>query len=175
MRANWIRDTNRWNLAAPPVWWLQKLHDVDADLVVIPSRLRRAYVLARRRRRSLTMPKSLQLDTDMTTLLDGSDGDMLASRKLIHVEYLLGYGTWGDTIFHQLRQRDTWAAGGASRLADRLDEADAAVRAKTRQQIATDMEYRAADAWRSLQARTGARNQRSGSGPKVTVQHVGTL
>ena len=47
---NYIHVANRFGLETPPDWWLTKLHDQDAALVVFPSQGRpNTYVLARRR------------------------------------------------------------------------------------------------------------------------------
>lgn len=171
---NWLIVTNPFLLPKPPQWWLKRLHDQDAELVVFPSRLRASYVLARRRSSSLAMPKSLKFANDLERLSKGGDGDVLAARNLVHVENILGgFGNWTDDIFFQLKQRDIVAAGGAEKFTQRIEASEAAARAKQRKQMLDDIDQRSGDAYRSYQARTGQRNKhandRGGRSPGARI------
>lgn len=171
---NWFPDTNKFLLPKPPQWWLKRLHDQDAELVVFPSRLRASYVLARRRSASLGMPKSLKVANDLEKMTSAGDGDVMAARNLVHVANIENAsGNWTDTIFFQLKQRDIWAAGGAHKFHQRIIENEAAERAKKRAALLDDIDQRSADAYRSYQARTGQRNKhandRGGRSPGARV------
>ncbi len=95
----------------------------------------------------------------------GSDGDLLAAHGLLPVDSILPrrgatiHGTWSPDIIQGLRERDITAAGGATAYADRLDAADYEFAAKQRHTLTSDLEHRAADGYRSLQARTGQRTK----------------
>lgn len=82
----------------------------------------------------------------------------MAAHNLVYVDQIIGWGIWTNAIFNTLRERDTWAVGGAEKYADMLDQQDADVVAKRHATRNSDFEHRANDAWRSLQARTGQRN-----------------
>lgn len=172
---NWLQDTNPYLLPMPPSWWLQLLHDQDAALVVFPSRLGPRYILARRRSATLGMPALVKVDNELLKMTAGGDGDVLASNNLVAVDTIVNTsGNWTTAIFAQLRARDIWAAGGGDAYTDRLDAADAAKVAATRAHFIDDIDQRAKDSYRSLQARTGQRNQRAGPG-SAKIVHVGTL
>jgi hypothetical protein len=160
MGGNYYPDTNSFSLPTPPAWWLTQLHDLDADLVVFPSRLRMAYVLARRRSASLSMPAMVKLDNDLLRSTAGGDGDFMASHNLVFVLFINNpFGSWGDGVIAELRSRDITAQGGAEKFIEKLEDAEMALAAKKRANMVEDIGYRAQDAWRSLQARLGARNK----------------
>jgi hypothetical protein len=171
---NWFPDTNKFMLPKPPAWWLKRLHDQDAELVVFPSRLRPAYILARRRSSSLAMPKSVALANDLDRMTHAGDGDVMAAHGLVHVENILGgFGNWTDNIFHELRRRDIWAAGGADKFNNLIVESEQAARDKQRKDMLDDIDHRSGDAFRSYQARTGQRNKhandRGGRSPVARI------
>ena len=158
--ANYYPDVNSFKLPAPPAWWLTKLHDLDSALVVFPSRLRMAYVLARRRNATLSMPALVKLDNDLLRTTAGGDGDFMADNNLVFVSFINNpFGSWGDQVFADLRVRDITAQGGAEKFIEKLEDAEAALASKKRANMVEDIGYRAQDAWRSLQARIGARNK----------------
>lgn len=176
---NWIPDTNKFMLPAPPAWWLTRLQDFDADLVVFPSRLRRSYILARRRSQTLRRPELVKLDGELLKQTAAGDGQVLAQHDLVFVDQIVGWGNFTTGIFNQLRARDTWRVGGGENYADILDAKDADLTARKRRTFLDDIEHRAGDAWRSYQARTGARNQhandRGGRASGVRIIHSGVL
>lgn len=176
---NWIPDTNKFKLAAPPIWWLTQLQDLDSELVVFPSRLRCSYILARRRSQTLKRPDLVKLDGHLLRTTAGGDGDFLAANNLLFVEHIIGWGNFTTTIFHQLRRRDITRAGGADKYIETLEEGERALAATKRKTFLDDMEHRAGDAWRSYQARTGQRNQhanaRGGKAPRARIIHAGVL
>jgi len=163
---NWIPDINRCKLSAPPEWWLKGLADFDADLVLIPSRQEMfVYRVARR------ATKSQGIGTAVIAAVDRqADTVMLAQHRLVPVTTIRTMGTWSYNnlyqLTHTLADRDIWRHGGASKVAERLDMNDQQERMKVDATIAADADYRARDAWRSLQARTGQRVLHPGLTPR---------
>ena len=149
---NFIRDRNVFNLLPPPAWWLQRLYDYDALLVVIPSRQDAVYRLARR---TWNRP-GIQA---MAVIHRENDTAMMAHYGLVPVTTILGHGVWGTNIFNALRARDIWAHGGAEKFVKMEEEFEAEAKAKLKASIRDDMWMRAGDAWRSYQARTGRRSR----------------
>ena len=145
-------------MAIPPAYWLQRLYDFDADLVVFPSiQVPFAYVLARKARRTGGMNIH---DPAFAQALP--DTKFCIMRHLLPVTMIYRHSTasWSiDNILNELRARDIWAAGGADAYADQADAADAQVKEKQKQAIKDDMYHRSGDGWRSYQARTGQRSK----------------
>lgn len=162
---NWIADANRFVLPKPPAWFLTALWSFDPLLVILPSRIKPVYVLARRRNLTLRVPLMRKAQDQLLRDTIGSDGDMLAGQSLLPVDTIVpraqtsAFGTWSMDIIGSLRERDIVAAGGADQYADRLDAADEKLRTDQRVVLTSDMEHRAGDAFRSLQARTGQRTR----------------
>jgi hypothetical protein len=165
---NWIPDVNRFNLPKPPEWFLKVLWDADPGLVLLPSRQGEKYVLGRRREFSRTVAKiALTINERVHARVRYSDSEMLESRGIVRVDAIqhrfgmsAAWGSWMRScpeIMSDLRKRDMWAAGGAEAYITRLEAEEAAEDAAKRKQTEDDIEYRAADAWRSYQARTGQR------------------
>lgn len=158
---NWVPDQNRCKLPKPPAWFLKAMWDQDAGLVLFPSRVRHAYILGRRREHSLRVPMLVKAHNKLMAQTRGSDGDMLAANNCQYVDVIKGNvygGSWNPIMLQELKDRDTWAQGGAKKYADKLDAADAKVESETKRKWDADMEVRARDSWRSYQARTGQRN-----------------
>lgn len=155
---NFLQTENPFKLAEPPDWWLQRLFDYDAELVVFPSRHRMAYILARRRHFSNAMAEADRLDKDLLRQSAGLDGDILATHNLIYVRHLIGDSVRRPALFQWLRDNDTKAHGGAETLSRKLEDAEADIAQQKRVAMLDDIEYRAKDAWRSYQARTGRRS-----------------
>jgi hypothetical protein len=147
---NYIETVNPFKLAAPPAWWLKVLHDQDAELVVFPSQLRMAYVLARRRRFSNAIAELDRLDKDLVRKSAGMDGDILAQHNLIYVRHLIG-----DTV--RRKDHDLKANGGAEKVVAGIEDAEDSIARRKRAAMIDDIDHRARDAWRSYQARTGRR------------------
>lgn len=162
---NWIADTNRFGLAKPPDWWLQRLNDFDDQLVVIPSRQEAVYRVARRRQHSPGIGTLALIDNQRDTA-------MLARYGLVPVTTMIRYsGAWDiDSMLQKLRDRDTWALSGGpgsgrtaqergARVADAIEAHEASLEQKERARQREDLDYRSRDAWRSYQARTGQRSR----------------
>lgn len=161
---NYIADINRYHLPKPPAWWLQRMWDQDAALVVIPSRTRRVYLLTRRREMSLRVPfiqeKAIADSLRKHKGVAYSDSDMLLGHKLIGVDVISGNysGNWPEWLLLELKDRDMWSAGGADAYIAKIEAQEEQVRLDKRAAFVDDIESRARDSWRSYQARTGQRN-----------------
>lgn len=145
-------------MAAPPAFWLQRLHDFDKDLVVFPSaQTPFAYVLARKARRTGGMSQSGPMFDNALP-----DTKFCLARRMLPVSMIFRHNavSWSiDNILRDLKARDIWAAGGGEKMADQIDAVDDAARQKTAKGIRDDFYNRSGDAWRSYQARTGQRTK----------------
>ena len=145
------------HMEIPPSYWLQRLYDFDNQLVVFPSKKQPfAYVLARRRQRSAGFTDKALIDT-----IDQPDTKFCLQHGMVPVTVIFrtGIGWSIDNILQELRKRDIWAAGGAQKFADALDEGDRTREKYVRAGIRDDLWNRSGDAWRSYQARTGQRSR----------------
>jgi hypothetical protein len=145
-------------MAVPPEFWLQRLYDFDAELVVFPSKhVPYAYVLARRARLSAGLGAQA-----LAQVIDQPDTKFCLTNGLVPVTMIYRYSqaAWSiDNIIASLKARDIWAHGGAEKVADLLDSSEDAKAAKARKENRDDMWNRSGDAWRSYQARTGQRTR----------------
>lgn len=150
---NYIDDNK--NMEPPPAFWLQRLYDFDAELVVFPSRYRPyAYVLARRK----CFSKGMQ-DAALEATVTQPDTKLCLQRGLVPISLIYRTGTvWSiDNIIADLKSRDLWAAGGAEKAADALEAQEAKAEAATKQKTRDDMWNRAGLAYNLYQRRTGQR------------------
>lgn len=169
---NWIPDTNRFKLPVPPQWFLQRLYDFDALLVLVPSRVKiksesPAYLLCRRRQHSAGIGDVAMLDNKHP------DTNMCYAHNIVPIgplRFKKGGSTFTqagcDSLLAELKGRDTWAlSGGAHGDADAVWQAveahEAAAEAKQRADLKDSFYHRARDAWRSMKARSGQRNKRA--------------
>lgn len=149
---NWIEDTNRFKLAAPPEWFLRRLEDFDSSLVIVPSRQDALYRLAQRR--PLNLPEHIVNDT----LFNSSDTQMLASYSLVPVTSIMANPNWSHPrLFRELEERAPWRMGGAEKVINELEEAE--MREATQQRIDTDLNLtdRAKDGWQLLKHKLGSK------------------
>lgn len=148
---NYIPDNTRMDV--PPAYFLQRLSDFDADLVVVPSRMVPfAYVIARRRRLSAGLTDKAIEDT-----ITVSDTKMCLLYGLVPVclMYRQGFSWDPDPLIRTLKARDMWAHGGAEKVADMLEAQEDAEAAALKKSIRDDLWHRSGDAWRSYTLRTG--------------------
>lgn len=149
-------------MAVPPEYWLQRIYDYDAELVVFPSRyVPYAYVLARRRRMRVA-----SLDEALAATVTQPDTRLCLQRGLVPVALIHRNGTsWSiDNIIATLQRRDIWRVGGGDKMADLHDNTEAAQDEQTRKQIRDDMWMRSGQAWESYQRRSGQRVSSPGLG-----------
>jgi hypothetical protein len=141
-------------METPPAWFLQALHDYDAELVLFPSRAKPfAYVIARRcrlGRRGLTGNAIAQTITQ-------PDTKMVMAHGCVPVCLMFKHGpVWKvEGILASLRARDIWRHGGADQVADDLEAAEAKEVADRREAKREELWHLSGEAYRSYQARTG--------------------
>ncbi len=149
---NWNADGRE--IDAPPAYFLQRLYDFDAELVLMPSRERPgAYVLGRRKQWGPGLTEQAidgvytKPDTKMA-ILNGTVPVCMVFKPVS--------GNWTpDGLIATLAARDIWAHGGAEKVADMLEAQEDAEKKATQAAIRDDLYNRSGDAWRSYQARTG--------------------
>lgn len=173
---NWIPDVNKYRLAKPPDWFLKQMWDLDAALVILPSRNRQVYLLGRRRELSQRVPmlvEQFKKDTAADPRSKGLDADLIASSNLVMVDTIGGNvrGSWSPLLLQALKERDMWGTGGVDAYIAQMEAREQKAADLKRTQLLDDIDHRARDAWRSYQARTGERNQR-GTGRKPGARVV---
>lgn len=149
---NWVEDTNRFNLAKPPDYWLKQLWDFDSSLVVVPSRQSPVYRLAQRRK--LTLPMKMVNDR----LFKESDTRMLASYSLIPVTSIMQNPNWSDPrMFIELHNRAPHRLGGAETVMKKIEEQES--RDELQKQMVTNqiLDDLGNDAWGYYNKRIGTR------------------
>lgn len=161
---NWLGRHNPFNLPAPPLWWLQRLADRDAELRVLPGLAEPCYRVARR---------SAAMNRVTPVLGNDSETGRMCREQLVPVVSLRPDVTWNDDFFLWLDQHDTWALGGPAKAVDQIErhERDAAEQL----QRATDDEadQRGVSAYFSKLVRDGAvaflQNADQAAGQSVSV------
>lgn len=152
-------------MAVPPEFWLQRLFDYDAELVVFPSRhVPYAYVLARRRR--LRAPA---IDKQLENTITQPDTKLCLARGLAPVTIILrhSHGSWSiDNIIASLQARDIWQHGGGDAYADKIEQQEAQDEQTRKITLRDDMMNRASFAWDVYKRRTGQRISSSGVASK---------
>jgi hypothetical protein len=151
MLTNYIPDENKFKLAGPPKWWLEKLRDFDESLVVIPSRQGFFYRLAQRRK--LQIPEHIVNES----LWQFSDTQMMARYGLVPVTTIIATCTWSDWMFHELEQRAPHRLGGAQKVIKHLEEREDAEGIKRRKETDHYLTDISKDGWKLYQAKTGQR------------------
>ena len=150
---NYIPDTNVFQLAGPPTWFLKRLWDFDASLVIVPSRQSCLYRLAQRRRPQL----SSNIVND--TLFKDSDTRMLANYSLVPVTSILPTINWSNPyLFEELRRRNPWMMGGAEKVNQMLEEQDAEQEAEKTAKNDHLLDDVAKDSWRYYNKLIGVRS-----------------
>ena len=149
---NWIEDNL--NAAAPPEYFLQRLYDFDAKLVLMPSRDQPgAYVLGRRKQfgPGLTPAAVQGVYTKPDTCMCILNGAVPVCMVFKPVN-----GSWSpDPLIRTLMARDLWAHGGADKVADMLEAQEDAAKAAILDKSRKELYERSGDGWRSYLARTG--------------------
>ena len=166
---NWVTDINRWSLAQPPDWFLTGLYSYDDQLVVIPSRYRRQYLLTRRRKLTAGLTDVAMLDnkhpdTNMCYGYHVLPIAPLVTRSGANVEFTQENL---KSLLDTLKERDAWAAGGGPlqrdpyKVANAVDLFDEEQERKQNAALRDKFHHMGRDAWRSLAARMGWRNKRA--------------
>ena len=141
------------HMPVPPEYFLQRVYDYDALLVLFPSTARPGcYVVARRREHTpgLTSEALAQVGNPDTRLC------MAMGWVPVCMMTQAGSSWLPDQLIARLMARDLRAQGGADIVADRLEAQEDAEKAAQRQTTRDDLWNRSGDGWRTYQARTGA-------------------
>jgi hypothetical protein len=149
---NWNPDGR--TIDAPPSYFLQRLYDFDAELVLMPSRERPgAYVLGRRKQWG---PGLTEKAIDSVYTKADTKMAILAGCVPVCMVFKPVSGAWTpDGLIATLAARDIWAHGGAEKVADLLEAQEDAAKEAIRKKTRDDIYERSGDGWRSYQARTG--------------------
>jgi hypothetical protein len=149
---NWVADNQ--NSERPPHYFLQRLYDFDAMLVLMPSREQPgAYVLGRRKQWG---PGLTEAAVDAVYTKADTKMAILNNTVPVCMVFKPVNGSWNpDPLIRTLMSRDIWAHGGADKVADMLEAQEDAEKAAIRKQMRDDLYNRSGDAWRSYQSRTG--------------------
>lgn len=139
---NYIRDTNPFNLAGPPNYFLRQLWEYDPSLVLMPSRQGFFYRLAQRR------PLKLNERMVNDVLKEQADTRMLASHSLVPITTVVATCRWDDPAFFlELNRRAPWRMGGAKKFEQALIEQDKKELLEKRAKIVEHTGHLAKDAW----------------------------
>lgn len=143
-------------MPSPPAWFLQRLYDYDAELVLLPSRYKPAtYVIARKSRlgrRGLTGNAVADTITQPDTV-------MCMKYGCVPVCLMFQHGSqWNaDTVLNKLKARDLWAHGGGDKAADILEAEEAKEKATRDAAKRDELMGLSREAYRSYKMRTGGR------------------
>lgn len=153
MASNYIRDTNPFNLAPPPKWFLKQLWEFDPSLVIVPSRMGFHYRLAQRRK--LLLAENMVNDA----LFNESDTKMLAAYSLVPVTTIKADPNWGNPIlFEELRTRAPWRMGGAAKAIKLVEDADWAKEMGKRAKTEEHVDHLAKESWLYYNKKAGLRS-----------------
>ena len=160
-------------MAMPPAYWLQRLYDFDAELVVFPSfYIPYSYVLARRRRHGGMVDRAL------AETITQPDTRFCLSHGLVPVTMITRErqtGGWDiDPLIRSLKARDIWAHGGGEAMADQVDAADEREEVIRKQDLRNDMDARAALGYAIYKRRTGQRVTSPGMGSERHTPTTGS-
>lgn len=149
---NWCADGRA--IDPPPRYFLQRLYDFDAMLILMPSREQLgAYVLGRRKQWG---PGLTEQAIDAVYTKADTKMCILHGAVPVCMVFKTGTSSWNpDPLIRSLQARDLWAHGGADKVADLLEAQEAAAEAANKKRIRDDIYERSGEGWRSYQARTG--------------------
>lgn len=147
---NWIEDENPFNLERPPEWWLKRLWDFDATLVLVPSRQKAVYRLAQR------IPPNPAIAAVNEALWMHSDIRMLAGYGLIPVAPLFTPVNWDHPrIFQELAERCPAMLGGFEKTMKRIEDREEDERKAVQRQQDEHLEALGDDGWNFIRKKAG--------------------
>ena len=165
---NWIADRNTFRLEEPPAWFMQGLYDFDHMLVLIPSRVKAEYLLARRRQMTAGMGDVAMMDNKAPDTYMCYQHGVLPIAPLRWKNNSARMWTQAalQSLLTELRGRDAWALGAGpggdpDAAWKAVEYAEAIAARKDRRALREKFYQLGRDAYRSLKARTGQRNKRA--------------
>lgn len=141
------------NMEVPPAYFMSRIWDQDAMLVILPSRKTPfAYVIARRKQFGPGLTEKA-----IDAVYADPDTKMCVMHGCVPVCTMFKTGTsWNpDPIIRTLQARDLWAHGGADKVADMLEDQEDKAKEQVRKENRDDLWNRSGAAYRSYKARTG--------------------
>lgn len=147
-----LRCANPFQVVEPPAWWLRDMLLFDDRLVIFPSQKRATMILARKATKSAGEPLH-----DLKGLTQNPDTILMAEHRLVRVCEILPGVLWDQRVFQKLAAHDIQRLGGATKVADLLDDRDATNRARIDRQQADDLHAISMDAYRGMKHRIGER------------------
>ena len=150
---NYIVDTNPFNLAGPPDWFLRQLWEFDPSLALVASKQGFFYRLAQRR------PLKLKENIVNDILKEQADTQLLARHGLVPITTVMATARWDNpAIFEELRRRAPWRMGGAQKFTALLEGQEREEEIKRRIQEDERLSYLAKDSWKFYQKLIGTRS-----------------
>ena len=150
---NYIEATNPFRLIGPPTWFLHKLWDFDASLVIIPSKQGFYYRLAQRR--PLQLPEKVVNDV----LKEQADTQMLASHGLVPITTILATANWSNPLFFiELERRAPWRMGGAKKFEQKIEAQERQETIDKNIHQDEHLSYLSKDAWNLYLKKIGVRS-----------------
>lgn len=151
----WFEGRNPYSLLKPASWWLKRLFDYDAELVVMPSVKEPGYRLCRRTQHRPGLGKLAAIHGHPDTI-------QMAAHGLLPVTTLTPWAVRNDpdNVIRDLRARDTWrmgaAPGKADAVVDRIESHEAVADVKKDAAYMDKLDVLTGEAFRSLQFRNGS-------------------
>lgn len=140
---NYIGDQNPFNLAAPPHWWLRKLHERDSALRIFPGLTQPCYRVGRRTPRAALL-KPIALESETNRMMKHGCIPVISLRPGV---------TWNDDFFLWLEQHDTWTFRGPTiedkleKYVDALERQEQAADEKMNRDEAEELDARSSSAY----------------------------
>jgi hypothetical protein len=151
---NYIPDMNKFKLSGPPQWWLRRLWDFDASLVVLPSRQGFYYRLAQRR------PPNLPTAVVEDIMKEEGDTRMMSSYHLVPITTILATANWSNPLMWQdLAERAPWRQGGADKMIRTIEDRENMRELDKRQETQEHLSYLGKDAWNLYNKKIGLRTR----------------
>jgi hypothetical protein len=140
-------------LPVPPEYFLQRIYDYDALLVMFPSQVRvGAYVVARRRENSPGLTSAA-----LAAVANPDTKTCMAMGWVpVCIMFQVGLNWNPEPLIAKLTARDIRANGGADKVADLLEQQEADAEVARKKALRDDLWDRSGEGWRTYQARTGA-------------------
>lgn len=154
--SNFYPDLNRFQLAAPPKWWLEELWCYDVDAVILPSRQEACFRLTRRSKRA---PRLLdgRYTHPLVSMMPSPDTIMCAEYGVVPALTITPMSGWTPDILKAIVERDMWRVGGWKGTEKILLEKEEKERVETKKRISDMVDEGAGDYYRRLVNLTGSR------------------
>lgn len=160
----WVEGRNPYLLSKPSPWWLQLLHDYDAELVVMPSVKDYGYRLCRR-----VQVQNRQGLGPLATIQGHPDTIQMALYGLVPISTLAPWALRSDKVIRDLMRRDTrrHARGGdPNSVVDDIEYNETLANRRAERLYQDAMDVVSGEAFRSLQFQNGSAISMRGRAPQ---------